>query len=57
MNELTLGLSRYGWKCFVGDTTCCNFFLIFTCTYNLEIVETVMEFFQTWRKDEMTHCL
>ena len=26
LNELTLDLSRYGWKSVVGDTTCCNFF-------------------------------
>ena len=24
--ELTLDLSRYGWKSLVGYTTCCNFF-------------------------------
>ena len=27
-NKLTLDLPRYIWKSLVGDTSCCNFFLI-----------------------------
>ena len=50
MNKVTLDLSRYGWKSLVGDTTCCNFFLIVICISNFENVETVMKFFETWCK-------
>ena len=31
-NKLTLDLSCYIWKSLVGDTSCCNFFLIVNCT-------------------------
>ena len=32
--KITLNLSRYRWKSLIGDTTCFNFFLLVTCTWN-----------------------
>ena len=60
-NKLTLDLSHYIWKSLVGDTSCCNFFLIVNCCI---IVPEILKMCNLWRNSlklggnvPMTHCL
>ena len=44
-NKLTVDLSRYISKSLVGDTSCCNFFLIVNCS---RIVPEILKMFKLY---------